>query len=139
MAEINADKVKIGELFNDPLQFSIPNFQRPPSWEKDNFDKLFEDIYDAFYAKQEEYFLGSIILKGEDNRYEIIDGQQRLTALAILLAVVRDETPDTSLKEEIQSSLYTKEVKIKRTPSVPRIKMWEDLSQLEDFIYVPGK
>lgn len=136
MAEIKAEKVNIGSLLGESFQFEIPNFQRPLSWHKDNFDKLFEDIYDAFTNKQEEYFLGSIILQKQDNFYYIIDGQQRLAALAILLAVIRDNTINEDLKKSIQKSLFQEEDRYKGLPSVPRIKMWEDLASLEEYIFV---
>ena len=101
MTEIKAEKIKIGNLFSEAFRFRIPNFQRPLSWKKDNFDKLFEDIYNAFMNEQEEYFLGSIILQKQNNFHDIIDGQQRLVAIAILLAVTRDKCKDDELKSSI--------------------------------------
>lgn len=48
---------------------------------------LLNDIYTYQQHPQEEpmYYLGSIILHEHDNLYSIIDGQQRITTLAILL------------------------------------------------------
>lgn len=142
MAEIKADKIKIGDIFSDQFQFKIPTFQRPFVWKNDNFENLFEYIYSAFERKQEEYFLGSIIwqLQEKDGNfyYHIIDGQQRLVSLAILLAVIRDKTNDSDTKVSIQNSLFQREDKLKRKSSVPRIKMWEDLAFLEDYIYKEG-
>ncbi len=137
MAEINSEKIKIGDIFSDRFQFKIPDFQRPLSWKKDNFEKLFEDIFSAFNEKQEEYFLGSIILQQEkdSNVYFIIDGQQRLTTFAILLAVIRDNTKDEKLKKSIQKALNQEEDKFKKLPSVARIKLWEDLNIVEKYIY----
>ncbi|RKY63447.1 MAG: hypothetical protein DRQ02_12605 [Candidatus Latescibacterota bacterium] len=61
--------------------FKIPIYQRPLSWEKDNFDQLFEDIFDAMGNNEKRYFLGSIILQEhehEKNKYYLVDGQQRI-------------------------------------------------------------
>ncbi len=140
MAEIIAKKIKVGDLFSESFQFKIPYFQRPLSWRLDNFEALFEDIYNAFTQNQEEYFLGTIILQEENDKvYYIIDGQQRLTALLILLAVIRDNTDSEDLKNSIKKALYQEEDKYKNLPAAPRIKMWEDLANLEDFIYKVGK
>lgn len=51
---------------------------------------LLNDIYTYQQHPQEEpmYYLGSIILHEHDNLYSIIDGQQRITTLAILLHVL---------------------------------------------------
>jgi uncharacterized protein with ParB-like and HNH nuclease domain len=141
MAEINTEKKKIGEIFVDNFLFKIPNFQRSFSWRKDNFSELFEDIYAASDENQEEYFLGSIILQreGESRTYSIIDGQQRLTSIAILLAVMRDKTKDENLRQSIQESLYEKGDKFKRIPLSFRIKMWKDLSDYKKYIYEMSK
>ena len=47
-------------------------------------------------AQKDPYFLGSIVLIKTENqpKAEVIDGQQRLTTLAILLSVLRDLQPD---------------------------------------------
>ena len=93
MSEIEAKEVTVGKLFSPDFIFEIPIYQRPLSWARDNFDLLFEDIYDALTNKENQYFLGSIILQEHENkknRYDIVDGQQRLSALAILMAVIRE-------------------------------------------------
>lgn len=59
--EIEAKEVTVGKLFSPDFIFNIPIYQRPLSWEKDNFDQLFEDIYDAMICRQ-KHFLDSIIL-----------------------------------------------------------------------------
>jgi uncharacterized protein with ParB-like and HNH nuclease domain len=142
MTKIDAQKINLMQLFSSNFQFKIPNFQRPFSWKKDNFDKLFDSIYNAFESGQEEYFLGSIILQKQDkyaNSYYIIDGQQRLVSLVVLLAVIRDKTRDEKTRDEIQDSLYQKEVEIKNLPAVPKIEMWEDLTSIENYIYKKGE
>lgn len=68
--------------------YKIPRFQRPYSWDKDNIEDFWSDIVNN---KIGDYFLGSMVvyIKG-DYRY-VVDGQQRLTTLTILLAVLRDK------------------------------------------------
>lgn len=43
------------------------------------------------------YFMGMIIVHGEDHRYRVFDGLQRLTTLTILIAILRDMIDDKVL------------------------------------------
>ena len=72
------------ELLQEPLY--IPDYQREYCWGTENVMGLINDILNFFSSREnpnEHYHLGTIILKQEDKRYAIIDGQQRLTTLAI--------------------------------------------------------
>jgi len=103
MKAISADPKSIGQLFAE-TQYVIPEFQRPYAWDKAACERLWEDLI-AFYDKwsvcqdreREQYFLGTIVVYPESredlprgldisNRYAVIDGQQRLTTLALLAA-----------------------------------------------------
>ena len=66
-------------------RLEIPIFQRNYVWNKDNFDDFVEDL--LFYKENPQYgFIGTIILKKIDNkRYEIVDGQQRITSLTLFI------------------------------------------------------
>ena len=68
-------------------QLKIPEYQRPYVWQKKQLAKLVSDL-NAFYKnyskEQPLYYLGSIILHKQNNILNIIDGQQRVTTLALL-------------------------------------------------------
>jgi uncharacterized protein with ParB-like and HNH nuclease domain len=137
--EIEAKEVTVGKLFSSDFMFKIPIYQRPLTWEKDNFDQLFEDILDAINSEQKQYFLGSIILQkyeDDENKFDLVDGQQRISSLAILMAVIRDLTDISDLKNNITSYLYQKEDKYKKIPEEMRIAPWEDLKEMfKKYIY----
>lgn len=81
----------IVKVFNGTNRYSIPDFQRPYSWKKEQIEALFDDIFTAYTRSDEYYFLGSIILTDStDGTLEVIDGQQRLTSLTILFCLLRD-------------------------------------------------
>jgi uncharacterized protein with ParB-like and HNH nuclease domain len=82
----------IKQVFGDAdSYYQIPDYQRPYSWETDQIEKLWDDIFDAMEIKQETYFLGALILTNPgDGYFDVVDGQQRLTTLTILLCVIRD-------------------------------------------------
>lgn len=77
---------KIKEInFSDNIYF-IPSYQRGYRWDSKQVEELLDDIYEVYVTKQESYCLQPIVVsKIEANKYEIIDGQQRLTTIYILL------------------------------------------------------
>lgn len=95
MSKLNVDQKTIMLLFSDKKSdFLIPDYQRPYAWEEAQCQTLWDDIFSfAFpdnncdkFDSNEEYFLGSIVtFENENNKKEVIDGQQRLTTLMLLL------------------------------------------------------
>lgn len=75
----------IKDIFQD--KYIIPLYQRNFAWEEPEIEKLLQDIYESYYTKKNQYFLGSLIVirRKNTNIYEVIDGQQRLTALSLIL------------------------------------------------------
>ena len=65
--------------------FEIPRFQRPYSWERDNWEEFWNDV---FLTKQQDYFIGSIVTFAKGQYKAIVDGQQRLTTITLLLAAI---------------------------------------------------
>lgn len=77
--------VSVKDLLQEPLR--IPNYQRPYKWTTESANTLFSDMYSAFCKGLPEYRIGSVVLHFENNSFNIVDGQQRLTTLSILLYV----------------------------------------------------
>ena len=91
---IQGAEFELAKIFSSEFDYVIPSYQRPYAWTTDETSELFDDLYDFYRTEPEDsYFLGSIVLiKEEGNpRAEVIDGQQRLTTLTILLAVLSDQ------------------------------------------------
>lgn len=86
----NSTKKSLAALF-DKTVFDIPKYQRAYSWEENNWKELWDDIKNNVYQKDKEHFIGAIIYYHGSNpsniysHYEVIDGQQRITTLAILM------------------------------------------------------
>ncbi|PKE61120.1 DUF262 domain-containing protein [Macrococcoides caseolyticum] len=72
------------------LTLRIPSYQRPYRWSSKSANQLFMDVYEAFNNNTSEYRLGSVILHKDNDFYNIVDGQQRLTTLSILLYVINE-------------------------------------------------
>lgn len=72
---------------NVPLNVNIPYYQRPYKWDKTRIDKLIDDFYENEDSDDEKegYFAGTVVMvKGESGRFEVVDGQQRITTLFLL-------------------------------------------------------
>jgi len=149
---IEADDVFLKDLFGDKFLFDIPDFQRPFSWEEEHFAQLVDDIKDALdngglieFPQQEPYFLGSVILwqrrKHDDGSglYSVIDGQQRLTSLAILIACLRDLATESQAKKALQEAIYQEANEYSGTEACVRIQVREsDFDYFMDSILTPG-
>lgn len=95
------DELKITKLKDLlDMKLALPSYQRPYSWSVKSTNTLFIDTYEAFKNGINEYRLGSVILHKEcSEKYNIVDGQQRLTTLSILLYCLDDEK-QSLLKEK---------------------------------------
>lgn len=95
------DELKITKLKDLlDMKLALPSYQRPYSWSVKSTNTLFIDTYEAFRNGINEYRLGSVILHKEcSEKYNIVDGQQRLTTLSILLYCLDDEK-QSLLKEK---------------------------------------
>ena len=107
---IKAQEKSLNSILNGDYIFSVPSYQRPYSWTEDNAAELFDDLFDAYQNKTSEddsYFLGSLVLKKDPYKpnSDIIDGQQRLTTLTILLAILRDQ-----LSSSIEFNVFSKDL-----------------------------
>lgn len=87
-------KSNIDQLFNGTRVFEIPFYQRSYVWDKTEWERFLTDMINVG-QQNTNYFLGAIILKqvitGAAKRGDykvVIDGQQRLTTLAIFLKVL---------------------------------------------------
>lgn len=69
---------------------SVPKYQRAFSWDDENVSNFLADVNTAFANGSPEYFMGSVVLQGADQRYEVVDGQQRLTMATVFVAAARD-------------------------------------------------
>ncbi|GAB4532038.1 MAG: DUF262 domain-containing protein [Pleurocapsa sp.] len=119
----------IRKVFSDDFVFNIPNYQRPYAWTTEQTEQLLIDLIDALEDETIEidkvapYFLGNIVLIKPTNnsKSEVVDGQQRLTTLTILFAVLRELLKDNDLTKYICQP----EDKFEGTPERPRLKLRE--------------
>ena len=88
-------------IFNSGAYYEIPLYQRAYAWEDKEIGQLIEDIndikVDGKTTVQPNYYIGTLIVSKQDNeeKYEVVDGQQRLTTLYLLFNYLGIETKPT--------------------------------------------
>lgn len=91
--EITPSKTRIEDLFRGQrTRYKVPHYQRDYSWTIENIEELLSDLTNSWKRKS-NYFMGAILLNkesGEEDCFDIVDGQQRLATFTVLLAVLRD-------------------------------------------------
>ena len=81
--------------------YYIPNYQRGYRWGEDEVTKLLDDIWDfASHRKSQFYCLQPLIILPQEPsdveravRYEVLDGQQRLTTLNLIVHYINERFP----------------------------------------------
>lgn len=115
---MDARKGNVYEILNGFKQFVIPVYQRAYSWENEQCQRLWKDIFDMQKQNKHGHFVGSIVNIAEQAMptgvqvFMIIDGQQRMTTLTLLLAALRDyaiQNPaDTTVNANMITSMLLK-------------------------------
>jgi uncharacterized protein with ParB-like and HNH nuclease domain len=129
-------------FFSQPGRgFYVPIYQRKYSWDEENAEKLMEDI--VFGTKhtvekpENSIFLGTVILHDERNIEEgkhydtpnlltkiqnVVDGQQRITSIAILACVLVSEAKACAKKLREHSEKAVTELADELSNAVPYLE-----------------
>ena len=91
----------LNDILNNPCLtgslFRVPDYQRGYAWEERQLEEFWEDLT----SNKERHYMGALTVEhhggeaGHPDFYDVVDGQQRLTTIAILLSVLcnTDENP----------------------------------------------
>jgi uncharacterized protein with ParB-like and HNH nuclease domain len=139
---IECGKIKLMNVFGNyngqEMWYRIPDYQRPYVWQNEQISVLLDDVsYAAIHSTDAEYFLGSIVLHAKKSNSitdnEVLDGQQRLTTLFMLMAVLRDLTKNPKLKRGCQENIHQEEDEFKNIPERFRVE-FDVRKGIKDFI-----
>lgn len=101
---LDADDYDISEVLEGSHQIEVPDYQREYAWGKDQWGELWDDIY-ALTIDRENHFIGSTVVierrDGNIKKFELVDGQQRLTTISIILCAIRDRFQQEEEYEDI--------------------------------------
>ena len=112
---MQAKETKLQDIIEGTKQYIVPLFQRTYSWTNKEWDALWKDMVELCDSDNpRSHFMGSIVNMPTVSvpegvaKYLLIDGQQRLTTVFILLALLRNRAQsrnDQRLGEEINNTL----------------------------------
>lgn len=91
--KIQLEEKLVGQIEGE---FYVPSYQRGYRWDETQVNDLLNDIYEN---GEKPYCLQPIVVrKDEQGRYELIDGQQRLTTLYIIYQFMKTIFPVVNVK-----------------------------------------
>lgn len=134
----------IRDIFEGSYQFEIPEYQRPYAWTTEHADELLDDLISAMHDARmstmaSQYFLGSIVLikKDRESKSFVVDGQQRLSTITLLFAVLREAMPHAA--DDITDFIYKKgKITLGETNEYRLIAREEDADFFRTFVQEPG-
>lgn len=96
---MEANPCQILEFFNGTKQMLVPLFQRPYEWGPKDWETLWADLLEQYERPMEDlvaaHFTGAIVTAPAKSvpvgvsKHLVIDGQQRLTTVAVLICAIR--------------------------------------------------
>lgn len=112
---MQAKETKLQDIIEGTKQYVIPLFQRTYSWTTKEWEVLWKDLIELCEAENPRtHFIGSIVniptvsVPEGVAKYLLIDGQQRLTTIFIIFALLRDkanESNNSIFADEINNTL----------------------------------
>ena len=84
------NQIKLETKFVSEIKgtFYVPDYQRGYRWGKTEVEALLNDVYEyggkPKKAENESYCLQPVVVRNLGDKYELIDGQQRLTTLYLI-------------------------------------------------------
>lgn len=138
---LSAHEYPLYKVFSSEFEFHIPEYQRPYRWREEQALQLLDDLEESLTREVDEpYFLGSLVLvRRGPRRFDVIDGQQRLTTLSLLFAVLRDLATDPSDARELGELVLEPGNGLRRIPSKPRLTLRDlDAAFFATYVQTPG-
>lgn len=107
-------------------ELMVPLYQREYSWKKEQVERLYQDL--AYAKNQGEYFLGTLVTipHSPSGTLEVVDGQQRLTTTALLLAAIRNYAAGLEGAETLVRAIQTKNlftVSRRANDDIPKLRL----------------
>ena len=92
--KINSTPYSPKVIVEKGIRFRTPLYQRPFTWTEKQVKQLLDDLWSSFdQSKDSPYYIGIMNISQtdyDDNTFDLIDGQQRLTTLSVMALVMKD-------------------------------------------------
>ena len=87
------------EVLKPFKEIKVDDYQRTYAWQNSQIDELFDDLKETAESG-DNHFFGTLIFESKDGFHAtIVDGQQRLTTVFTMVAALRDQIENLSIKE----------------------------------------
>lgn len=99
----------VGQIFEQAAskKLIIPLFQRRYCWQPKQFKRFVEDVEKQTTNTLRRHKFHRILISSQSDGFHILDGQQRLTTMALFIAALRDTFhTDTELVSRINEILF---------------------------------
>lgn len=117
------------QIVNNNLTFNIPIYQRLFVWEEEQVNLLLDDLYKSFKQPNsgQPYYIGIITVVKNNDNWDVVDGQQRLTFLSLFGACSCSQDQDS---QNWKKFLYIDDKPTLRIDYMGRPEDREDLTNL---------
>lgn len=90
----------IADFFENPIgDIRLPDYQRPYVWSGEKVEQLLQDWYEHFFTDDEKYkddapfyYMGTVLFYKNETKFDVIDGQQRITTLLLIDQFLNETT-----------------------------------------------
>ena len=111
IAKPSAPALNLKEFFSE--SYAVPPYQREFSWSEAQVEEMYADFSQFCASDDPYYYMGQTIVADNDadpERYSIVDGQQRATALLVLLAALHNLARKFVVNEPKLANLIDREL-----------------------------
>ncbi|QZP39192.1 DUF262 domain-containing protein [Halobaculum magnesiiphilum] len=131
---LTATEDRIESILTRQYRYTVPDYQRRYAWGEEQWAALWSDI--QAIEEGDTHFVGSIVLiersqgLNDLDQLEVVDGQQRLTTISLILAVMRQKYLNEDLEKQADSInnkyLWQEDIDTARYPNLSLSKFDDD-------------
>lgn len=135
---ITPESKPIADIFSIENQstYNIPIYQRNYSWTDNNIEELYNDVIN----EEKGYYIGNLLVTPSAKKldFDVVDGQQRLTTIALFFLAIYEEykklLEDKEIVKENVGNIYTAISDIRRKlinkEGFPKLKLLESDAEI---------
>lgn len=82
---LTAETKNFLSIISESKKLMVPMYQRAYSWTEEEWEELFDDILLGQKNKNKHYMGALVFINRPNGKFEVVDGQQRLTTIAIII------------------------------------------------------
>ena len=98
---INIQNEDLQTIFSNGKKYFVPRFQRDYSWDTEQLEDLWEDIFEL--EENDYHYMGILVMQVIDGKtFKVIDGQQRLTTFSLMVLAGIKRLKELNQEERVE-------------------------------------